>query len=110
MAEFLQTNGVFMYHFIAFAAILFFLGVWGIAFNNNNFIVMLMSVEIMLMSVNIVFVSASIFLDDLTGIIMAMFILAIAAAEAAVGLSVILVYFRGTQTVECFKTNQLRNR
>lgn len=89
-------------HYLTVAAILFTLGVLGIFLNRKNVIVILMSVELMLLAVNINMVAFSAFLHDLAGQIFTMLILTVAAAEAAIGLAIVVVYFRlrGTIAVE----------
>ena len=81
-------------HYLAVAAILFTIGVFGIFVNRKNVIIMLMSIELILLSVNINFVAFSSFLHDLGGQVFALFVLTVAAAEAAVGLAILVVYFR----------------
>ena len=81
-------------HYLAVAAILFTIGVFGIFVNRKNIIVILMSVELMLLAVNINLVAFSVYLGDLTGQIFAMFVLTVAAAEAAVGLAILVTFFR----------------
>ena len=83
-------------HYLTVAAILFTLGVFGIFLNRKNVIVILMSIELMLLAVNINFVafSSSLALNDLTGQVFSMFILTVAAAEAAIGLAILVVFFR----------------
>lgn len=93
-------------HYLTLAAILFTLGVFGIFLNRKNVIVILMSVELMLLAVNINFVAFSSFLHDLAGQVFSMFILTVAAAEAAIGLAILVVFFRnrGTIAVEDIST------
>jgi NADH-quinone oxidoreductase subunit K len=86
-------------HYLTVAAILFTLGIFGIFLNRKNVIVILMSIELMLLAVNINFVAFSAFLGDLTGQVFAMFVLTVAAAEAAVGLAILVVYFRNRGTI-----------
>lgn len=81
-------------HYLTLAAIVFTLGVFGIFLNRKNVIVILMSIELMLLAVNINFVAFSTFLHDLTGQVFSMFILTVAAAEAAIGLAILVVFFR----------------
>ena len=81
-------------HYLAVAAILFTIGVFGIFVNRKNIIVILMSIELILLAVNINFVAFSTHLNDVAGQIMAMFILTVAAAEAAVGLAILVTFFR----------------
>ena len=86
-------------HYLAVAAILFTIGVFGIFVNRKNIIVILMSVELILLAVNINLVAFSAYLGNVTGQIFAMFVLTVAAAEAAVGLAILVGLFRGRQTV-----------
>ncbi len=95
-------------HFLTVAAVLFALGIFGIFLNRKNVIVILMSVELMLLAVNINFVAFSTFLDDLTGQIFAMFVLGIAAAEAAIGLAIIVVYFRNRGSIAVEDVNVMK--
>ena len=81
-------------HYLTVAAILFTIGVFGIFVNRKNIIVILMSIEMILLAVNINFVAFSAFLNDVSGQIMAMFVLTVAAAEAAVGLAILVTFFR----------------
>src|SRR5215470_1467631 len=81
-------------HYLTLAAILFTIGVLGIFLNRKNIIIILMSVELILLAVNINFVAFSAYLGDLVGQIFALFILTVAAAEAAIGLAILVVYFR----------------
>ena len=86
-------------HYLTVAAILFTLGVFGIFLNRKNLIVILMSIELILLSVNINFVAFSSFLGDLVGQVFTMFVLTVAAAEAAIGLAILVVLFRNRQTI-----------
>jgi NADH-quinone oxidoreductase subunit K len=81
-------------HYLAVAAILFTIGVFGIFVNRKNIIVILMSVELILLAVNINLVAFSVYLHDAVGQIFAMFVLTVAAAEAAVGLAILVTFFR----------------
>jgi len=89
-------------HYLAVAAILFTTGVFGIFLNRKNVIIIMMSIELMLLAVNINFVAFSVVLHDLAGQVFAMFVLTVAAAEAAIGLAILVCYFsnRGTIQVE----------
>ena len=87
-------------HYLTVAAILFTLGMFGIFLNRKNVIIILMSIELMLLAVNINFVAFSVVLHDLVGQIFAMFVLTVAAAEAAIGLAILVVYFRNRGTIE----------
>lgn len=81
-------------HYLTLAAIIFTVGVFGIFLNRKNVIVILMCIELMLLAVNINFVAFSSFMGDLTGQIFSLFILTVAAAEAAIGLAILVVFFR----------------
>jgi len=86
-------------NYLTVAAILFTIGVFGIFLNRKNIIVILMSIELILLAVNINFVAFSSFLHDLVGQVFALFILTVAAAEAAIGLAILVVYFRNRGTI-----------
>ena len=86
-------------HYLIVAALLFTIGVFGIFINRKNVIVILMSIELILLSVNINFVAFSAFLGDLKGQVFALFVLTVAAAEAAIGLAFLVVYFRNRGTI-----------
>ena len=95
-------------HYLTLATIIFTIGVIGIFLNRKNVIVILMSIELILLAVNINLVSFSIFLNDLNGQIFTLFILTVAAAEGAIGLAIIVVYYRGSQTVRVEEINKLK--
>ena len=95
-------------HYLSLGAIIFFLGVIGIFLNRKNVIVLLMSIELILIAVNINLVSFSVFLGDLTGQIFTLFILTVAAAEAAIGLAIIVVYFRNAGTIRVEEIDKLK--
>ncbi len=95
-------------HYLIVAAILFTLGIFGIFLNRKNVIVILMSIELMLLAVNINFVAFSAFLHDLVGQIFAMFVLTVAAAEAAIGLAILVVYFRNRGTIAVEDINLMK--
>lgn len=86
-------------HFLAVSALLFTIGVIGIFLNRRNIIVILMSIELILLAVNINFVAFSAHLEDITGQVFAMFVLTVAAAEAAIGLAILVVYFRNRGSI-----------
>ena len=86
-------------HYLAVAAILFTLGVFGIFINRKNVIVILMSVELILLAVNINFVAFSTHLNDIVGQVFALLVLTVAAAEAAIGLAILVVYFRNRGSI-----------
>ena len=87
-------------HYLIVAALLFTIGVFGIFVNRKNVIIIMMSIELMLLAVNINFVAFSVVLNDLVGQIFAMFVLTVAAAEAAIGLAILVVYFRNRGTIQ----------
>ncbi|WP_085340682.1 NADH-quinone oxidoreductase subunit NuoK [Aquidulcibacter paucihalophilus] len=95
-------------HYLAVAAALFTIGVFGIFVNRKNVIVILMSVELILLAVNINLVAFSSFLGDLVGQIFAMFVLTVAAAEAAVGLAILVVYFRNRGNIAVEDLNLMK--
>ena len=95
-------------HYLALAAIIFSIGLAGVFLNRKNIIVILMSIELILLAVNINLVSFSIFINDLTGQIFTLFILTVAAAEAAIGLAIIVVYYRNSGTIRVEKIDQLK--
>ena len=95
-------------HYLSLGAIIFFLGVIGIFLNRKNVIVILMSVELILLAVNINLVSFSIYLQDITGQIFTMLILTVAAAEAAIGLAIIVSYYRNRGSVRVEEINEMK--
>ncbi len=95
-------------HYLTVAAILFTLGIFGIFLNRKNVIVILMSIELMLLAINLNFVAFSAYLGDLAGQVFAMFILTVAAAEAAIGLAILVVYFRNRGSIEVDDINLMK--
>lgn len=95
-------------HYLVVAAVLFTLGVAGIILNRKNIIVILMSVELILLSVNLNLVAFSAQLHDLTGQIFALFVLTVAAAEAAIGLAILVTYFRNRGTIAVEDINMMK--
>jgi NADH-quinone oxidoreductase subunit K len=95
-------------HYLIVAAILFTLGVVGIILNRKNVIIILMSVELILLSVNLNLVAFSASLHDLTGQVFALFILTVAAAEAAIGLAILVTYFRNRHTIAVEDINMMK--
>jgi NADH-quinone oxidoreductase subunit K len=95
-------------HYLTVAAILFTLGIFGIFLNRKNVIIILMAIELMLLAVNINFVAFSAFLNDMTGQAFAMFVLTVAAAEAAIGLAILVVYFRNRGTIRVEDINMMK--
>ncbi|HEX8485833.1 NADH-quinone oxidoreductase subunit NuoK [Sphingomonas sp.] len=95
-------------HYLVVAAILFTMGVLGIFLNRKNLIVILMAIELILLAVNINFVAFSAYLNDLVGQVFAMFVLTVAAGEAAIGLAILVIYFRGRGTIAVDDVNRMK--
>ncbi|CAN1562262.1 MAG: NADH-quinone oxidoreductase subunit NuoK [Beijerinckiaceae bacterium] len=95
-------------HYLVVAAMLFTLGVFGIFINRKNVIVILMSIELILLAVNINLVAFSTHLGDLTGQVFALLVLTVAAAEAAIGLAILVVYFRNRGTIAVEDINVMK--
>ncbi len=99
---------VTLYHYLVLSAVLFSLGILGVLLNRSNLIVILMSIELILLAVNINFVAFSTHLGDIVGQVFAMFVLTVAAAEAAIGLAILVVFFRNRGTVEVESLGQMK--
>ena len=95
-------------HYLTLAAIIFAIGVIGIFLNRKNVIIILMSIELLLLAVNINLVSFSIYLQNLVGQIFTMFILTVAAAEAAVGLAIIVMYYKNKASIDVEQISSLK--
>jgi NADH-quinone oxidoreductase subunit K len=95
-------------HYLIVAALLFTIGVFGIFINRKNVIVILMSIELILLAVNINLVAFSAFLGDLVGQVFALFVLTVAAAEAAIGLAILVVYFRNRGNIAVEDINLMK--
>ena len=95
-------------HYLTVAGILFTLGVFGIFLNRKNVIIIMMSIELILLAVNINFVAFSHFLADLNGQVFTMFVLTVAAAEAAIGLAILVVYFRNRGSIAVEDINLMK--
>ena len=95
-------------HYLVLGALLFAISVIGIFLNRKNVIIILMSIELMLLAVNINFVAFSVTLHDLVGQVFAMFVLTVAAAEAAIGLAILVVYFRNRGTIRVEDIRMMR--
>ena len=95
-------------HYLTLAAIIFTIGVVGIFLNRKNIIIILMSIELILLSVNINLVSFSIYLQNLVGQIFTMFVLTVAAAEAAIGLAIIVIYYKNKGSLHVEQINSLK--
>ncbi len=95
-------------HYLAVAAILFTIGIFGIFLNRKNVIVILMSVELILLAVNINFVAFSTHLNDIVGQVFALLVLTVAAAEASIGLAILVVFFRNRGSIAVEDVNMMR--
>ena len=95
-------------HYLTLAAIIFTIGIIGIFLNRKNVIIILMSIELILLAVNINLVSFSVYLQDLVGQVFAMFILTVAAAEAAVGLAIIVIYYKNKGSINVEQISSLK--
>jgi NADH-quinone oxidoreductase subunit K len=95
-------------HYLVVAAILFSLGIFGIFVNRKNIIVILMSIELMLLAVNINLVAFSSYLGDMVGQVFALFVLTVAAAEAAIGLAILVVFFRSRGSIAVEDVNVMK--
>ena len=95
-------------HYLTVAAMLFTLGIFGIFLNRKNVIIIMMSIELMLLAVNINFVAFSVVLNDLAGQVFAMFVLTVAAAEAAIGLAILVTFFRNRGSIAVEDINAMK--
>lgn len=103
---FFGNIGVF--HYLVISSILFTIGVCGIFLNRKNIITILMSIELLLLAVNINFVTFSVALNDIAGQVFTMFVLTVAAAEASIGLAILVIYFRNRGTIAVDDVNRLK--
>ena len=95
-------------HYLTVAATLFVIGIFGLFLNRKNIIIMLMSIELMLLAVNINFVAFSYYLGDLVGQVFTLFVLTVAAAEAAIGLAILVCFFRNRGTIAVEDINLMK--
>ena len=95
-------------HYLVLGAVLFTTGVFGIFLNRKNVIIIMMSIELILLAVNINFVAFSAYLGDLAGQVFGMFILTVAAGEAAIGLAIVVVFFRNRGSIEVVDVNLMK--
>ncbi len=95
-------------HYLVVSSTLFVLGMLGIFLNRKNIIIILMAIELILLSVNLNLVAFSAFLGDMTGQVFAMFVLTVAAAEAAIGLAILVIYFRRRGTIAVDDVNRMK--
>jgi NADH-quinone oxidoreductase subunit K len=107
--QFITSNvsSIGLIHFLILGAIVFTIGICGIFLNRKNIIIILISIELMLLAVNINMVAFSVYLGDLVGQVFSIFILTIAAAEAAIGLALLVVYYRNRGSIEVDQVNQM---
>ena len=101
-------GSITMGHYVMLATLLFVTGICGIFLNRKNIITLLMSIELMLLAVNINFVAFSVKLGDLGGQVFTVFVLTVAAAEAAIGLAILVVYFRNRGTIDVEDISSLK--
>jgi len=104
-------SGIFavgLSHYLTLGAILFTLGIFGIFLNRKNLIVIMMSIELMLLAVNVNMVAFSAYLNDLVGQVFTMLILTVAAAEAAIGLAIVVVFYRNRRSIEVEDINEMK--
>ncbi len=104
----MELGTIGLAHYLIVAGMLFTIGICGIFLNRKNVITILMSIELMLLAVNINLVAFSSHLGDLTGQVFTMFILTVAAAEAAIGLAILVVYYRNHHTIEVEDINRMK--
>ncbi len=95
-------------HYITVAGALFVIGIFGLFLNRKNVIILLMSIELMLLAVNINFIAFSSYLNDLTGQVFTLFVLTVAAAEAAIGLAILVCFFRNRGTIDVEDINVMK--
>ena len=95
-------------HYLTVAAVLFVIGIFGLFLNRKNIIILLMSIELILLSVNINFVAFSSYMGDMAGQVFTLFILTVAAAEAAIGLEILVVFFRNRGTIDVEDVNVMK--
>lgn len=103
-----SLSSVTLEHYLTVGALLFTIGLCGIFLNKKNVITILMSIEVMLLAVNVNFVAFSSYLNDLSGQVFTIFVLTVAAAEAAIGLAILVVYFRNRGSIEIEDANQMK--
>ena len=101
-------NEIGLGHYLTLGAIIFSIGIVGIFLNRKNIIIILMCIELLLLAVNINLVSFSIYMQDLVGQVFTMFILTVAAAEAAVGLAIIVIYYKNKGSIHVEQINSLK--
>lgn len=95
-------------HYLTLALVLFLIGILGIVVNRKNLIILLMSIELMLLSLNFCFIISTVLLDDIMGQVFSLYVLVVAAAESAIGLSILVAYYRVRGTISVQYLNLLR--
>jgi NADH-quinone oxidoreductase subunit K len=106
-----MTEGVFavgLGHYLTVSALLFTIGIFGIFLNRKNLIVIMMSIELILLAVNVNLVAFSGFLNDLVGQVFSLVVLTVAAAEAAIGLAIVVVFYRNRHSIEVEDINRMK--
>ena len=103
-----MTTSIELGHYLALGGVIFLLGVVGIFLNRKNIIILLMAIELMLLAVNMNFIAFSYYLGDIAGQIFVFFILTVAAAEAAIGLAIIIIVFRNNRSIDVEDINRLK--
>lgn len=89
-----------LFQYLSFSFIVFVIGLWGMALNRKNVITIIMSIEILLLGANLNFIIFSVFLDDLKGQLFALLILTVAASESAIGLAILVIFYKKHQTID----------
>lgn len=102
------SQPVGLVHYLILSSVIFVIGIFGLIYNKKNLIVVLLSLEVLLLAVNINLVAFSAYLQDLTGHVLTMFILTVAAAEAAIGLAIIVTYYRNKHNIEIEQISELK--
>jgi len=108
MFDFLINLKIGVLHYLVVSSLIFVIGLCGIFLNRKNVIILLMSIELMLLAVNINMVTFSVYLQDLVGQLFSIFALTVAAAEAAIGLAILVIYYRKTNSIAIEDINSLR--
>jgi NADH-quinone oxidoreductase subunit K len=89
-----------LFHYISFSVLVFIIGLWGMILNKKNVITIIMSIELLLLGANLNFIVFSVFIDDLKGQVFALLILTVAAAESAIGLAILVIFYKKHQTID----------
>jgi NADH-quinone oxidoreductase subunit K len=102
------VSGLSIYHFLSLSSVLFTIGATGLFINRKSVITILMSIELILLAVNINFVAFSIFMNDIVGQVFALMVMTVAAAEAAIGLAILVIYHRNRNTIDIEEISEMR--